>query len=133
LLISTGGGVYLVFIGLLCLLAIGSQMSNMDGTVYEESLSYQGHVYQLSVGRNKWGREFNFEVSQCDASGWFCHVIYDVSRHVSFIHSGPSLGPDAQFVDAHLQGDASHQRLFILYHGERTSDSGKLICPIPPS
>ena len=132
LLISILGGVYLVFIGLLCLLAFGSQAFNVDAAVYEESLFYQRHVYLLSVEPNK--RGFKFEVSQCDASGWFCHSIYDASRNISVSPgNGIPLGPYAQFVDAHLQADAPHQHLFILYHGEGTSDSGKLLCPIPPS
>ena len=123
---------YIVFIGYMCLLSIGSLAFNADAAVYEESLSYQGHVYLLSVEPNK--RGFKFEISQCDASGWFCHVIYDASRNISVSPgNGIPLGPYAQFVDARLQADAPHQHLFILYHGEGTSDSGKLICPISPS
>lgn len=124
-------GAYLVFIGYICLLAIGSQAFNPGGTVYDESFSYQGHVYLLSVAPI--GGGFNFEVSQCDASGWFCHVIYDRSRNVRVRVNVDSVPPFmyAQLVDAHLQADAPHQQLFILYHGEGTSDSGKLLCPIP--
>ncbi len=127
LLYIGAAGVYLVLLGSICLLALVAQAFNAGGSDYKESLSYQGHVYQLSVAPIK--EAFNFEVSQCDASGWFCHVIYDGSRSVRVKINGTPLGFYAQYVNAHLQ--ASHQQLFILYQGEGTSDAGKLVCPIP--
>jgi hypothetical protein len=131
LLLISALGVYLVFFGCTCLFAGLSQGFNAGGTVYEESLSYQEHVYLLSVGPIVGG--FNFEVSQCDASGWFCHVVYDRPRNVRVQMNSDDAPPFmyAQLVDAHLQADSPHQQLFILYHGEGTSDSGKLLCPIP--
>ena len=160
-------GAYFVLIGFLCLL--GTSGLNENAPVYEKSLSYQGHVYLLSVEPKSFHVEpkpfyekvcsesdcsivelkpsqeltpegtyaglFKFEVSQCDASGWFCHVIYDGYHtiHVAAdIHDEP-LGLQAQYVDAHLQADAPHHSLFILYHGWGTSNSGKLLCPIPSS
>jgi hypothetical protein len=130
-------GAYLVFIGYTFFLAIGAQVFNVGGPDYKERLSYQEHVYLLSVSPRgaQLSTMFMFEVSQCDTSGWFCHVIYDGSRHVrvQMDTHGIPLGVYAQVVDAHLQADAPHQQLFILYQGEGTSDAGKLLCPIPSS
>ena len=95
--------------------------------VYEDSLSYQGHVYLLSVENGE--EEYNFEVSQCDASGWFCHVIYDIPRRIDTDLDVPW---GSNLIEAHLQADAPHHHLFILYHSN-VSDLGKLLCPIPPS
>jgi len=120
-------GASLVFICCFCLCSDPIALEEGERAVfYGDSLFYQGHVYLLSVEDR--GEVFNFEVFQCDTSGWFCHVIYDDSRQVDLtVH----LGPDR--LDAHLQVDAPHHRLVILYEGGDSSDSGKLLCPIPPS
>jgi len=122
-------GACFVFIGYLCLNACVPRTFSAHPVLSEDSLSYQGHVYLLSV-EDRGDEMFNFEVSQCDASGWFCHVIYDASRHVDWDDPPFSNG---DLVEAHLQADAPHHYLFILYHGKFTSDREKLICPIPPS
>jgi hypothetical protein len=117
---------------MLCVFSFGSQLGDPFFTVYENRLSYQGHVYLLSVtpDRQLYGPMFDFEVSQCDASGWFCHVIYDVSHTVRVSVDGSVIpfSSMADLIDAHLQADTPQQRLFIVYQGK---DSGKLLCPIP--
>lgn len=128
ILLVCGIVAYLVIIGFLGLEALGSAVFNAGGTAYEDSLTYQGHVYLLSVAPG-----FTFEVSQCDTSGWFCHVIYD-RKHEVDLKLDPYVNAPfmyAEVVTAHLQTDEPHHQLLILYRGEGTSTSSKLICPIP--
>lgn len=135
LLFACGILAYLVVIGFLCLDAFGSEVFNVDGTVYEDRLSHQGHVYLLSVAPDQVTTDghFKFEISQCDASGWFCHVMYDASRKVS-LKLDPYVNMPfmyAEVVDAHLQADAAHHQLQITYTGRGSSESGKLFYAIP--
>jgi hypothetical protein len=133
ILLRIGGiGAYVVLLCFLGLNAFGAQVFNAGGASYKERLSYQGHVYLLSVAPRgaTISTMFIFEVSQCDDSGWFCHVIYDRSRNVSV---SPYINAFvlADLIDVHLQVDTPHQQLVILYQGEGTSDAGKLLCSIP--
>ena len=126
---------YVLLTSYACTLSIGSSLSNASGSIYEPNLTYQGHVYLLSVApiASQAGQSFQFEVSQCDASGWFCSVIDDVPHQVNVqmnVNNYPP-SPYSQLVDAYLKPDASHQQLLIVYHGEGTSDSGTIPCPTP--
>ena len=129
LLIISALGASFVCIGSVCLCTFVLETWGEDSIIFGENLSYQGHIYSLSV-ENRGDEMFNFEVSQCDASGWFCHVIYDTLHHVDWDSPAFSSG---DLVEAHLQADAPYHHLFILYQGKGTSDWGKLFCPIPPS
>jgi hypothetical protein len=136
--------VYLVLVGVICIYAFAAQIFNPFATLYEDSLSYQGHVYLLSVTpinaqvkqdpaseASTYLNLFKFEVSQCDASGWFCHIMYDDSHTVSIsTHDYGLVLTMANLVDAHLHADAQHQQIVIFYQGQGTSEVGILICPI---
>jgi len=128
-------GVSFVCIGSVCLCTFVLETWSVYSIIFEENLSYQGHVYALSVEHRESDDRFNFEVSQCDASGWFCHVICDTLHYVNWEHS--LLSNDIS-VYAYLQADAPYHHLFIYYVGggtydNGTHDSGKLLCSIPSS
>jgi len=89
---------------------------------YKDSIFYQGHVYHLAIEeRQSRGGEgervivtFAFETSQCDASGWFCHVVDDSLQDISLSNDLPIFSA-VDDVDAHLQIHPSQRQLLIFY------------------
>ena len=89
---------------------------------YKNSISYQEHVYHLAIKEMQDRRgegemvivTFAFETSQCDASGWFCHVVDDSLQDISLSNDLPIFSA-VDDVDAHLQIHPSQRQLLIFY------------------
>ncbi|MBO0779453.1 MAG: hypothetical protein J2P37_11560 [Ktedonobacteraceae bacterium] len=128
-MVATGIGLFLLF-GLYVFADI------LQKSPYQGSVSSQGHVYHLAIEQIdvRWGQlpmgTFVFQISQCDASGWFCRVVDERTQDIGV--GDNLLNYYVDDLDANMQIDPSQTQLIISYQDLTADDkTGEIAYPLP--